>query len=78
MNEIEKEIFDIVIELLEIESVAIDQLTREQYASWDSLKHLEIIMTIEEEFDIRFTPGEIADIQSAKEIASLIKGKLYA
>jgi acyl carrier protein len=34
-------------------------------AVWDSLQHLQIILALEEEFDVRFQPEEIDGLQTA-------------
>lgn len=40
---------------------------------WDSLKHIELIITLEEEFDISFNPDEIPRLNSFNLIVSKIK-----
>lgn len=76
MVEIENAVAQIIAEVLEINAGSIEQITREHYAAWDSLNHLQIMMAIEETFKVRFTPGEIADIRNAEEIVALIREKL--
>lgn len=74
-EQIKQKITTIICEALEIEEVLFEQLERESLPKWDSLKQLEIVMNIEEEFDVRFTPGEIADIDGAKYIFKSILEK---
>lgn len=78
MNDVQQEIVEIVNDILEIEETNIELLTRENYATWDSLKHLEIIMAVEDEFEVRFTPGEIAEFQNALEISNKVLEKQNA
>lgn len=49
---------------------------RETNAEWDSIKHLELIMSIEEEFEVRFTSKEVADIKSIEHIIEFLREKL--
>ena len=36
-----------------------EELVREHEAAWDSLRHMEILFTVEEEFDCTFTEDEL-------------------
>lgn len=42
--------------------------------NWDSMKHIEIITTIEEEMDISFEPEDIPKLTSYKSLVEKIKG----
>jgi len=75
MNDVQQEVVEIVNDILEIEETNIELLTRENYAAWDSLKHLEIIMAVEDEFEVRFTPGEIANVINASSLVELLHQK---
>lgn len=41
--------------------------------AWDSMKHIEIIMTLEDELGISFDPQDIPTLVSAEKIAKKIK-----
>ena len=43
------------------------------FKSWDSLSHLNLLLLIEEEFQIKFPLKQIYEIRSIKQIISLIK-----
>ena len=43
---------------------------------WDSFKHLDLIVAIEKEFDISFTPSEIGTIASYKDVITVLNNKL--
>lgn len=45
-------------------------------AAWDSLKHLNLIIELEDEFNISFEPEEIAQLKSIALIEQLISQKL--
>jgi acyl carrier protein len=50
-------------------------LKRKEIAAWDSLKHLEIILTLEEEFNIQLTSEEVASIENSNDIIRIIEQK---
>ncbi|HFK3575841.1 TPA: hypothetical protein ACG1NE_002697, partial [Escherichia coli] len=43
---------------------------------WDSFTHLELILTLEEEFDIIFEPEEISEMLTPELVISSVEGKL--
>lgn len=43
---------------------------------WDSLHHLDLIVELENEFDIEFEPEEIAEMKSFNELKGVIESKL--
>lgn len=45
-----------------------DDISMEYESLWDSIKHIEIISTIEEEFNISFDIGDIPKLTSMKKI----------
>ncbi|GJH09279.1 acyl carrier protein [Caballeronia novacaledonica] len=54
---------------------SIDQATREHSPEWDSLKHMEIMFALEDEFGTEFSEEELADLDSASKIVSAIEAK---
>jgi len=44
--------------------------------SWDSLGHLNLILAIEEEFDVKFLTEEIPNLSSIKIITETVKKKI--
>jgi acyl carrier protein len=44
--------------------------------SWDSLHHLEMVLALEQEFGMQFTPEEIEQLLSVELIVSLLAEKL--
>ena len=45
-------------------------------AAWDSLRHLNLIIELEDEFNVSFEPEEIAQLKSITLIEELISQKL--
>ena len=72
----EEKFFSILSALL---SQPQDQLSlessRDTILQWDSLKHIHLVMALEEEFGIEFDDEEVAALSSAKAILDSINGK---
>ena len=64
-----------VIELLntffKVNTITLET-TQADVAEWDSLRHLSLIVKIEEEFDLDFDPIEIGDMTSVTSICAYI------
>lgn len=43
--------------------------------SWDSLRHLNLVLAIEQEFELQFTPEEIEQLLSVELIELLVEEK---
>jgi acyl carrier protein len=43
---------------------------------WDSLKHMMLILALEEEFDVRFTDDELTDLLSLELIVHIVSEKI--
>lgn len=50
-----------------------DSLTMRDIETWDSLKHMELVVAIEEEFGIELNADEIVAMQSVKDIERILK-----
>lgn len=44
--------------------------------NWDSMAHISLILSVEQEFRISFTPEEAASITSFTDMERLVNGKL--
>lgn len=42
---------------------------------WDSLGHFNLLMSVEEEFDIKFSMEEMSELKTLPEIESVIESK---
>ena len=58
------------------------ELARESTAmdifGWDSLSHVELMITVEDSFDIRFKRNEVIRLNDVGELIDLISSKLQA
>lgn len=68
-----EEIFREVFELGE--DVVFEDLTPENVETWDSLGQLNLVVAIEEEFDISFSFDEVLELDSFNSIKSVLLKK---
>jgi len=73
-----EQIKKIMTKVFEIESSLVnDEISQKNTDQWDSLNHLNLIVEIEEEFDISFTPEQIGSMTSLEIILDEIKKLNY-
>lgn len=70
-----KEIFNKVLKV-EVDKIDTSTLIYRQYPKWDSLAHLTIIQSIEDEYNIMFTIEEMTEFTSYENGLSIIQKKI--
>lgn len=69
-----KKFNDLISELFLIDFDKInDSLSINNTESWDSLKHMELIIAIEENYNIKLTTDEIVSMINIKKIKNILK-----
>lgn len=68
-----KKILSIVFEI--DESQISDLSSPENVENWDSLGHLNLIVALEDEFEVKFTDDEISEMLNFKLIEVILKEK---
>ncbi len=68
-----KKIISIVFEI--DESQITNSSSPENVENWDSLGHLNLIVALEEEFELKFTDDEISEMLNFKLIEEILKEK---
>lgn len=57
--------------------IPIDEINRESspdtIESWDSLKHMKLILSLEDEFEVEFTETEVVEMLSYRLIEMVLK-----
>jgi acyl carrier protein len=53
-----------------------DDTTADKVPGWDSLSHLNVILAVEKEFNIRFKPYELLKLKNVAELQLLVDSKL--
>ena len=67
---------DVVARALNVPVASVTEETSpETLRRWDSLRHLDLMTSIEDAYDIRFSTGEIARATSVREIRRLLQEK---
>lgn len=70
----EKQILDMLKLVFELENID-ENCSQENCEKWDSLKHLELVVEIESEFNVELEPEEIAQMKSFKAIKQILSNK---
>jgi acyl carrier protein len=52
-----------------------DQMTMDNTPAWDSLAHMDLIVTLESHYAIELAPDDMVAMRSVAAIADLLKGK---
>lgn len=71
-NELRAGVASILSEVLNIALFPDDNPVRSELPDWDSLKHMELILRLEEHFRIRFSIREVTQIQNLDDIVKII------
>lgn len=70
-----EKVIEIMKNVLETEDIAFNT-SQENCENWNSLRQLNLVSELEDEFDVEFEPEEIADMYSVNNIIEIIKKKL--
>lgn len=50
-----------------------DDLARDSYAAWDSFAHVRLMIALEEEFAVKFTVDQVANVRSVAELKDALR-----
>jgi len=78
MLNLESKFLKIVSKILELKKIKSLNLKLEEISNWDSLKNLQLILFLEDEFKIKFDEKELSSLISLKKIFKILKRKLNA
>jgi acyl carrier protein len=71
---IQERVIKIIAEAIEVDSNKIDEDTAiGDFPNWDSMGQLVIITSLEKEFDIKFDPEDIMDLEDVGDMISAIE-----
>lgn len=75
--EILKQVTEIFSEVMENPAIKLNESTSaDDVAEWDSLTHIQLVVTLERHFKLRFTTAEIQSWNSVGEMLNTIEAKL--
>ena len=70
-KQIVKEVMALVFEI-DVNTIG-DDASQKTVSKWDSLEHLNLIVELEEKFDLSFEPTEIGEMVSLEKIVVIIE-----
>jgi acyl carrier protein len=74
---LDESIVDVLSILLRVPAAAITKdFSQSHCETWDSVRHLMIMLAIEEKFDVTFDEKEIGSLTSAGAIATAVQARL--
>lgn len=53
-----------------------DETTARDIAEWDSVSHIDLVVTIEEEFGVSFSMQEVNELKNVGEMVQLLQQKI--
>ena len=75
--EIKDKVFEIIANVLSVnESEITLDSTVGDFPSWDSLGQLNILQSVQDEFEVEFEPEEMMDIEDVNDIIKAVESKL--
>ena len=72
-NQMEKKVYEILSNILEIEVNENTNITMQECNKWTSLAHIDIIMSVEEAFDITFNEHQLITLNTQQNIIKALK-----
>lgn len=75
MMEIKQRIKSVISRTFKLDQVP-DDVSQDNCENWDSLRHLNLVVDLEQEFDISIEPEEIAVMKSFQDIVKIVNDKL--
>lgn len=70
----EEKILSILRQVLEVGDIDAT-CSQESCAAWDSLRHLNLVVELEETFDVSIEPNEFSMMKNVSDIVRLLKSK---
>jgi acyl carrier protein len=76
-NEVSQRVLELAADSFGEKAESMSEATSpDDFESWDSLAHLNLVMAIEDEFRIEIAPDSISDLRTLGDIISLVRSML--
>lgn len=73
---IERRVLEILSAMLQVPQAELSAASsRDSVDRWDSLKHMHVMLALEEEFGVEFSDGELADLASVAAIVDVLRAR---
>tara|TARA_S200000501_G_C20708482_1_gene692862 strand:- start:186 stop:440 length:255 start_codon:yes stop_codon:yes gene_type:complete len=76
MNNLENKFLKVISKIIKINNKKNLNLKFNEISQWDSLKNLQLLVTVEEKFKVKFSEKELTSFSSLKKIFYTLKKKL--
>ena len=76
MNNLENKFLKVISKIIKINNKKNLNLKFNEISQWDSLKNLQLLVTVEEKFKVKFSEKELTSFSSLKKIFYILKKKL--
>ena len=75
--EVKDKVFEIIANVLEVkvEDITLNS-TVGDFPTWDSLGQLNILQSVQDEFEVEFEPEEMMDIEDVNDIIKIVESKI--
>jgi acyl carrier protein len=68
---------EIFVDVLDNEDITLSfKTTADDIEDWDSLSHINLVVSIEKEYGMKFALGELQDLKNVGDMCSLVLSKL--
>ena len=75
-GDLEPEVRALVAAALKLPETPVAPFARNTCSAWDSLKHVEIVFSLEDRFDVQFDEDEFPRMDSTSAIAAMVASRL--
>lgn len=76
MGLVEDKFMDVMAEMFEVEANELSMdIEYKKYEKWDSLKMMNIVMELEDAFDISIPLEKISNVKTLKDLYDIVQGK---
>ncbi|MDB9757241.1 acyl carrier protein [Pseudomonadales bacterium] len=77
MTDIKNVLFEVMADVLQVDVSEISEVSAPGIVEeWDSLKHMLLLIALEEEFEVRFTDDEMVECTSGATILAVLTNKV--
>ena len=77
INEIKEKVIEIIAKICEVDKKEVTENSMVgDFPTWDSLGQLNILQTVQDEFEIEFEPEEMMEIEDVNDIIKTVNAKL--
>ena len=70
-----EKVIEIMKDVLETEDISLNT-SQENCENWNSLRQLNLVSELEDEFDVEFEPEEIVEMKSVVTVLDILQSKL--